>query len=52
MIPDFVGESKLFEAQDLTPGTSKQLDQQTTVPGKLQLKIGAQVGILINAYFC
>ncbi|XP_050298703.1 ATP-dependent DNA helicase PIF1 [Anthonomus grandis grandis] len=42
------GETKIFEAQDLVPGSSKQLDMQTTVPGKLELKIGAQVMLLKN----
>lgn len=37
------GTSKMFEAQDSIPGTTKQLNQQTPVPDKLELKIGAQV---------
>lgn len=42
------GECKLFEAQDSVPGTSKQLDSQTSVPDRLELKIGAQVMLLKN----
>lgn len=42
------GEPKIFEAQDTIPGTTRQLDQQTPVPGRLELKIGAQVMLLKN----
>ncbi|KAF7286831.1 hypothetical protein GWI33_003888 [Rhynchophorus ferrugineus] len=42
------GISKTFEAQDSIPGTTKQLNQQTPVPDKLELKIGAQVMLLKN----
>ncbi|KAL1494333.1 hypothetical protein ABEB36_009948 [Hypothenemus hampei] len=42
------GQSKIFEAEDLIPGTTKQLDNQTPVPGRLELKIGAQVMLLKN----
>lgn len=36
-------DSKIFEAQDSLAGITKQLDQQTNVPARLVLKIGAQV---------
>lgn len=42
------GESKTFEAQDSNKYLSAQLDQQTSVSGKLELKIGAQVMLLKN----
>lgn len=42
------GDSKLFEAQDSDPYSSKQLDQQTPVAAKILLKIGAQVMLLRN----
>ena len=42
------GESKTFEAQDSNKYLSAQLDQQTSVLGKLELKIGAQVMLLKN----
>lgn len=42
------GDTKVFEAQDSDKYLSKQLDQQTPVPGKLILKIGAQVMLLKN----
>lgn len=42
------GESRLFEAEDATPGSTKQLNSQTPVPGRLELKIGAQVMLLKN----
>ncbi|KAJ8945724.1 hypothetical protein NQ314_009086 [Rhamnusium bicolor] len=42
------GELQVFEAQDSIPGTTKQLDQQTPVPSRLELKIGAQVMLLKN----
>lgn len=47
-LKDLDGDSKLFEAQDPAPGSTKQLNQQTPVPGKLELKIGAQVMLLKN----
>ncbi|KAG5876122.1 hypothetical protein JTB14_036162 [Gonioctena quinquepunctata] len=42
------GESKVFECQDSVPGSTKQIDQQTSVPNRLELKIGAQVMLLKN----
>lgn len=42
------GESKLFDAQDSDPTSAKQLDAQVPAPGKLELKIGAQVMLLKN----
>lgn len=42
------GESKVFEAQDSDGTASKQLDNQVPAPGKLELKIGAQVMLLKN----
>ncbi|XP_060522866.1 ATP-dependent DNA helicase PIF1 [Cylas formicarius] len=54
---DIINESKLkaldaqaktYEAQDSVPGTTKQLDQQTSVPSRLELKVGAQVMLLKN----
>ncbi|KAJ8973172.1 hypothetical protein NQ317_007148 [Molorchus minor] len=42
------GDSKVFEAQDSIPGTSKLLDQHTHVVSRLELKIGAQVMLLKN----
>lgn len=42
------GQPQIFEAQDSVPGTTKQLDQQTPVPSRLELKVGAQVMLLKN----
>ncbi|XP_022916296.2 ATP-dependent DNA helicase PIF1 [Onthophagus taurus] len=42
------GESKIFQAQDSDPTSTKHLDQSTPVPGKLILKVGAQVMLLKN----
>ncbi|KAJ8956730.1 hypothetical protein NQ318_014086 [Aromia moschata] len=42
------GESQVFEAQDSVPGTTAQLNQQTTFPSRLELKVGAQVMLLKN----
>ncbi|CAG9812444.1 unnamed protein product [Phaedon cochleariae] len=42
------GESRIFECQDLVPGSSRQLDYQTPVPNRLELRIGAQVMLLKN----
>lgn len=42
------GETKVFLAQDSDKSLSKQLDNQTPVPSKLVLKIGAQVMLLKN----
>lgn len=42
------GASKVYEAQDSVPGATKTLDMQTSVPSKLELKIGAQVMLLKN----
>ncbi|KAF2896924.1 hypothetical protein ILUMI_09248 [Ignelater luminosus] len=45
---ELAGEEKVYDAQDSDPTSSKQLDQQTPVPGKLILKVGAQVMLLKN----
>ncbi|XP_066257845.1 ATP-dependent DNA helicase PIF1 [Euwallacea similis] len=42
------GEAKVFESEDSVIGTSKILDNQTPVPGRLELKVGAQVMLLKN----
>lgn len=42
------GESCVFEAQDSDASAAKQLDGQVPAPGKLELKIGAQVMLLKN----
>lgn len=42
------GAEMTFLAQDSDAYISKQLDQQLTVPGKLVLKVGAQVMLLKN----
>nr|XP_023015006.1 ATP-dependent DNA helicase PIF1 [Leptinotarsa decemlineata] len=42
------GESIVFESQDSLPGVTKQLDQQTPVSSRLELRIGAQVMLLKN----
>lgn len=47
-LSELPGEAKTFTAQDNDPAYTKQLDQQTPVPGKLVLKIGAQVMLLKN----
>lgn len=39
---------KVFEAEDSDKAFTKDLDRQTSVPGKLTLKIGAQVMLLKN----
>lgn len=41
-------EEKTYEAEDSDKYLTKQLDQQTPVPGKLVLKVGAQVMLLKN----
>lgn len=41
-------EAKIYDAQDSDAYLTKQLDQQTPVPGKLVLKVGAQVMLLKN----
>lgn len=41
-------ETKLFEAQDSDLASAKQLDSQVLAPGKLELKIGAQIMLLKN----
>ncbi|XP_017781591.1 PREDICTED: ATP-dependent DNA helicase PIF1 [Nicrophorus vespilloides] len=47
-IKNLPGEAKLYDAQDSDNYLTKQLDQQTPVPGKLQLKVDAQVMLLKN----
>lgn len=42
------GEQKIFQAEDSEGSSSKDLDQQTPVPGRLILKVGAQVMLLKN----
>lgn len=42
------GDSKIYTAKDNDPAYTRQLDSQTPVPGKLVLKIGAQVMLLKN----
>lgn len=42
-LKELSGERRMFEAQDSVPGVSKQFEQQTSLPTKLELKIGAQV---------
>lgn len=42
-LKELKGESVLFEAQDSVPGTARQFEQQTSLPTKLELKVGAQV---------
>ncbi|XP_076285500.1 pif1 DNA helicase [Lasioglossum baleicum] len=42
------GESKTYFAQDSDPSMTQTLNQQLTVPGKLVLKVGAQVMLLKN----
>lgn len=42
------GEVKVFEALDSNPAMGKMLDNQTTVPRKLELKIGAQVSTCVE----
>ena len=41
-------EMRVFVAQDSDENMTKTLDQQLPVPGKLQLKVGAQVMLLKN----
>ncbi|XP_049538056.1 ATP-dependent DNA helicase PIF1 [Anopheles darlingi] len=41
-------EAKTFEAKDSDPYSSKQLDQMVQAPGRLTLKVGAQVMLLKN----
>lgn len=43
-----IGECRTFAATDSDPYASKQLDQQTPVPGTIELKIGAQVMLMKN----
>lgn len=42
------GESRVFDAQDSDSSSTKQLDSQVMAPGKLTLKVGAQVMLLKN----
>lgn len=42
------GESKIYQAEDNDASSIKQLDSQVPAPGRLQLKIGAQVMLLKN----
>lgn len=42
------GESKIFQAEDSDASSAKQLDSQVPAPGRLELKIGAQVMLLKN----
>ncbi|XP_044759839.1 ATP-dependent DNA helicase PIF1 [Coccinella septempunctata] len=42
------GDVKVFDALDSNPAMGKTLDNQTTVPRRLELKIGAQVMLLKN----
>ncbi|XP_015605451.1 ATP-dependent DNA helicase PIF1 [Cephus cinctus] len=42
------GESQIFMAQDSDPMVSQTLDKQLPVPGRLELKVGAQVMLLKN----
>lgn len=42
------GETRAFDAQDSDSSYTKQLDSQVMAPGKLSLKIGAQVMLLKN----
>ena len=42
------GEKFVFTAEDSDPHLGKQIDQRTTVPQKLELKVGAQVMLLKN----
>ncbi|XP_018334205.1 ATP-dependent DNA helicase PIF1 [Agrilus planipennis] len=42
------GDSKVFEAEDSDKSMSYILDQQTTVPSTLVLKVGAQVMLMKN----
>lgn len=47
-LKDLPGDIRIFEALDSNPASSKMLDNQTTVPRRLELKIGAQVMLLKN----
>ncbi|KAJ3624779.1 hypothetical protein MTP99_018376 [Tenebrio molitor] len=42
------GDKQIFVAEDSDPHLAKQLDQQTSVPNRLELKVGAQVMLLKN----
>lgn len=42
------GDSKIFQAEDNDASSIKQLDSQVPAPGRLELKIGAQVMLLKN----
>lgn len=42
------GETRIFQATDSDTSASKQLDSQVPAPGRLELKIGAQVMLLKN----
>lgn len=42
------GDERVFDAQDSDSSYTKQLDSQVMAPGKLTLKIGAQVMLLKN----
>ncbi|KAK9885232.1 hypothetical protein WA026_010735 [Henosepilachna vigintioctopunctata] len=47
-LKELPGEMKVFDAQDSSPSASVTLDNLTTVPRKLELKVGAQVMLLKN----
>lgn len=47
-LANLTGEERVFEAQDSESGYSKQLDSMVMAPGRLKLKIGAQVMLLKN----
>lgn len=51
-LKELPGESRFFQAQDSQLGSSMQFEQQTSVPSKLELKIGAQVryNIFVKEY--
>lgn len=42
------GECQVYEAQDSVAGSSKQMEQQTSMPTRLELRVGAQVMLLKN----
>ncbi|KAG7188576.1 hypothetical protein KM043_008207 [Ampulex compressa] len=47
-LEELKGESKVYVAQDSDQYMSKTLDQQLPIPGRLVLKVGAQVMLLKN----